>query len=171
MNRYTIYKVISFFLYLFAQSLIFNNIVLFGTAHSFIYIGFLLTLPIEIAVIPGMLIGFTMGLGIDAFSNTFGLHAAASVLLMYIRPMIISGLTPHGGYPLGAIPRPNILGLSWFASYALPLIFVHHLVIFFIEFGGFVMFWSVFLKILASMAYSFLLITVIQYMFITRVRK
>ena len=171
MNRYTIYKIISFFIYLLAQALIFNKIVLFGTAHSFIYIGFLLTLPIEIAVIPGMLIGLAMGLGIDAFSNTFGLHAAASVFFMYIRPMIISGLTPQGGYTLGAMPRPNILGLGWFSIYALPLILIHHLVVFYVEFGSFNLFWSTLLKALASTAYSFLLIVVIQYMFITRGRR
>ncbi|RLD24867.1 MAG: Rod shape-determining protein MreD [Bacteroidetes bacterium] len=171
MNRYTIYKIISFFLYLIAQALIFNKIVLFGTAYSFIYIGFLLTLPLEIAIIPGMLVGLALGLGVDAFSNTFGLHAAASVLLMYIRPKILSGLTPQGGYTLGAVPRPKILGLGWFTTYALPIIFVHHLVVFFIEFGGFDLFWSTLLKVLASTAYSFLVIVVIQYMFISNVRK
>ena len=60
MNRYTIYKIVSFFVYLLAQALIFNKVVLFGTAYSFIYIGFLLTLPIELAVIPGMLIGMSL---------------------------------------------------------------------------------------------------------------
>jgi hypothetical protein len=171
MNRYTIYKIISFFIYLLAQALIFNKIVLFGTAHSFIYIGFLLTLPLEIAIIPGMIIGLALGLGIDAFSNTFGLHAAASVLLMYIRPKILSGLTPQGGYAMNAIPRPNVIGLGWFSTYALPLIFIHHMVLFFVEFGGFDLFWSTLLKVLASTAYSFLLIVVIQYMFLSKGRK
>lgn len=171
MNRYTIYKIISFFIYLLAQALIFNKIVLFGTAHSFIYIGFLLTLPLEIAIIPGMVIGLALGLGIDAFSNTFGLHGAASVLLMYIRPKILSGLTPQGGYASNAIPRPNVLGLGWFSTYALPLIFIHHMVVFFVEFGGFDLFWSTLLKVLASTAYSFLLIIVLQYMFFSKSRK
>ncbi len=171
MNRYNLYKIISFFLYLLAQALIFNNIVLFGTAHSFIYIGFLLTLPLELAIMPGMIIGLGLGLGIDAFSNTFGLHAAASVLLMYIRPKIISGITPQGGYAVNMIPRPNIIGLAWFSTYALPLIFIHHLVLFFVEFGGFDLFWSTLLKVLASTAYSFILIVVIQYMFMGNSRK
>jgi hypothetical protein len=168
MNRYTIFKIISFFAYLLAQALIFNKVVLFGTAHSFIYIGFLLTLPIEIAIIPGMIIGLSLGLGIDAFSNTFGLHAAASVLIMYIRPKFISGLTPHGGYAISAIPKPSVLGIGWFTTYALPLIFVHHFVVFFVEFGGFELFWSTLLKIVASTAYSFVLIVVIQYTFVNR---
>jgi len=170
-NRYTIYKIVSFFVYLLAQALIFNKVVLFGTAYSFIYIGFLLTLPIELAVIPGMLIGMSLGLGVDAFTNTFGLHAAASVLIMYFRPMFLSGLTPQGGYPAGALPRPNILGLTWFATFALPLIFIHHAVIFFVEYGSFDLFWSTLLKVLASTGYSFVLIAVIQYLFITKIRK
>lgn len=171
MSRYTIIKILSFFVYLLAQVLIFNKFVLFGTAHSYVYIGFLLTLPIELATIPGMLIGMALGLGIDAFTNTFGLHAAASVLLMYLRPMMLSGLTPQGGYPSGALPRPNFLGWAWFLSYALPLIFVHHLVIFFVEFGDMSLFWPTLLKVIASTAYSFLLILLIQYLFMNSIRK
>ncbi len=171
MNRYVLYKLVSFFLYLFAQVLVFNKMVLFGTAHTFVYVAFLLTLPFELAVIPGMFIGLALGLGIDAFTNTFGLHAAASVLLMYIRPMLISGLAPQGGYQPGAVPGPGTMGLAWFTPYALVLIFVHHLVIFFIEFGGFDLFWGTLLKVVASMAYSYLLIVIIQYVFFTRDRK
>ena len=171
MNRYNLLKIISFFFYLLAQVLIFDKIVVFGTAHSYIYLGFLLTLPFEIAIIPGMLIGMALGLGVDAFSNTFGLHAAASVLLMYLRPMMISSLTPQGGYPAGVLPKPNILGLSWFTYYALPLIFIHQVVVFFVEFGGFTMFLQTSWKILASTFYSFLLIVIIQYMFRVTVRR
>jgi hypothetical protein len=112
-----------------------------------------------------------MGLGIDAFSNTFGLHAAASVFLMYLRPMMIRSLTPQGGYPAGVLPKPNILGLSWFTYYSLPLIFVHQVVLFFIEYGGVSMFLQTSWKILASTVYSFLLIVIIQYMFRTLTRR
>ena len=171
MNRYAIIKILSFFVYLLAQALIFNKFVLFGTAHSYIYIGFLLTLPIEIAAIPGMLIGLALGLGVDAFTDTFGLHAAASVLLMYARPILLSGLTPQGGYPSGALPKPTSLGLTWFLSFALPLIFIHQLVIFFVEYGDLSLFWPTLLKVLASTAYSFLLILVIQYLFKLGVRR
>ena len=171
MSRYSLLKILSFFIYLLAQALIFNKFVLFGTAHAYIYLGFLLTLPIEIAVIPGMLIGLAMGLGVDAFMNTFGLHASASVLLMYLRPRLLSGLTPQGGYPSGALPRPNFLGLTWFLSFALPLIFVHHLTVFFIEYGDWSLFWPTLVKALASTAYSFLLILLIQYLFMTSIRK
>jgi hypothetical protein len=171
MNRYTIIKIVSFFIYLLVQSLIFNNIILFGTVHSFIYLGFLLTLPIEMAIIPGMFIGLAMGLGIDAFSNTFGIHAAASLLLMYLRPVMLSGVRPQGGYPNGAIPRPNSLGLGWFATYGIPLLFIHHGVVFFIEYGGFSLFWPTLLKVFVSTIYSFLLIAIIQYLFVTKVKK
>lgn len=171
MSRYTLLKILSFFIYLLAQALIFNKFVLFGTAHAYVYVGFLLTLPIELATIPGMLIGLAMGLGVDSFMNTFGLHASASVLMMYIRPMMISGLTPQGGYPAGALPRPNNLGLTWFASFSLPLIFIHHLTVFFIEYGDMSLFWPTLVKALASTLYSFLLILLIQYLFMTSGRK
>jgi len=171
MNRYYLYKSISFFIYLFAQVLIFDKIVIFGTAHSIIYIAFLLTLPIELAIIPSMLIGFALGLGIDAFNNTFGIHAAASIILMYLRPTILSWLTPQGGYPTGVIPRPNIFGIGWFTSYALPLVFIHLLIVFYVEAGGFDLFWHTLLEVVASTIYSYLLIVIIQYTFFTKSRK
>ncbi len=171
MNRYTIFKIISFFIYVLAQALIFNKVVLFGTAYSFIYIGFLLTLPLELAVIPGMLIGLILGLGIDSFSNTFGLHASASVLLMYFRPILISWLTPQGGYPAGTSPRPSKIGFGWFTTFAIPLIFSHQMVIFFVEYGSFDLFGITLLKVIASTIYSFVLIVVIQYIFISRTRR
>ena len=171
MSRYSLLKILSFFVYLLAQALIFNKFVLFGTAHAYVYVGFLLTLPIELATIPGMLIGLALGLGVDSFMNTFGLHAAASVLLMYLRPRLLSGLTPQGGYPSGALPRPNYLGLSWFLSFALPLIFIHHLTVFFIEYGDWSLFWQIMVKSLASTGYSFLMILLFQYLFMTNIRK
>jgi hypothetical protein len=171
MSRYTLIKILSLFVYLLAQVLIFNKFVLFGTAHAYVYIGFLLTLPIEIATIPGMLIGLALGLGVDSFMNTFGLHAAASVLLMYMRPILLSGLTPQGGYPAGALPRPSFLGLTWFMSFALPLIFIHHLTVFFIEYGDMSLFWPTLVKALASTGYSFLLILLFQYLFLGSNRK
>jgi len=171
MNRYTVFKIISFFIYVLTQALIFNKVILFGTAYSFVYIGFLLTLPLELAVIPGMLIGIALGLGVDSFTNTFGLHASACVLFMYFRPIVVSWLTPQGGYLAGVTPRPNIMGLGWFTTFALPLIFIHQMVIFFVEYGGFDLLWSTLLKVLSSTVYSYVLIVVIQYIFVSRGKK
>lgn len=161
----------TFVAYILAQVLIFNKLVLFGNAFCFIYLGFLLTFPFELAVIPAMLIGLSTGLTVDIFTNTPGMHAAASVLVMYVRPRLLDLLTPQGGYPAGVIPKPSVMGFQWFASYALILIFLHQFVLFFIEYGGFEMFFRTFLKVISSSLFTFIMVLLVQYMFVFRKRR
>jgi hypothetical protein len=149
--------------YVLLQIFIVRNLVLFDVAFSFIYVAFLLLLPFELATITCMLLGFGTGLLIDAFYNTFGIHAAACVFIMYIRRYWINVLTPRGGYELGMAPGPHSMGLRWFITYALPLILVHHSILFFVEIGGFELFYYTLIKILSSALFTFVLITVIQY--------
>lgn len=171
MNRSMWTKILTFFAYILAQVLLFNKIVLFDTAFCFVYIGFLLTFPMELTVISGMLIGFATGLSIDMFTNTLGLHASASVLMMAVRPRLLSIMTPHGGYPANVLPRPQSMGLGWFSTYALILIFIHQLLLFFVEHGGFSMFWSTLTKAVSSTLFTFVMIVLVQYLFAPKSEK
>ena len=171
MNRNAFLKILTFFAYLAAQVLFFDKVVLFDYIFCFIYVGFLLTFPFELPVISAMLIGFATGLSVDVFTNTLGLNAGASVALMFIRPSISRVLTPHGGYPNNVSPRPNSMGLSWFASYAIILIFVHHFILFFVEQGGFEMFWRTLAKVVSSTIFTFLMVTIVQYLFAPKVDR
>ena len=47
MSRVNILHIVSFFLYLLYQVLILQNVVLFHTAFCFLYVGYLLVLPVE----------------------------------------------------------------------------------------------------------------------------
>ncbi|MFP4089146.1 MAG: Rod shape-determining protein MreD [Cyclobacteriaceae bacterium] len=163
MNRFVLPQVLNFIVYVLLQVFIVRNLVLFDVAFSFIYVAFLLLLPLELATITCMLLGFGAGLLIDMFYNTFGIHAAACVFIMYARRYWIDVLTPRGGYEIGMTPSPRSMGLRWFTTYALPLILVHHTIIFFVEIGGFELFYYTLIKVLASTLFSFVLITVIQY--------
>ena len=118
-----------------------------------------------------MLIGFATGLAVDVFSDTLGLNAGASVALMFIRPTVLRALTPHGGYPNNVMPRPGSMGLPWFASYALILIFGHHFILFFVEQGGFDMFWRTLAKVVSSTLFTFVMVTIVQYLFAAKVDK
>lgn len=165
MNRDSIIKIMSFFGYVLAQVLLFNKMVLFGKGFAFIYVGFLLTFPFELGVISAMFIGFVTGISIDVFSNTLGIHASASIVLMYVRPYFLKIFTPHGGYPLGAKPTPNFMGFNWFATYAIILIFIHHTWLFLVEAGGFQLFFYTLQKIIFSTFFTFSIVTLIQYLF------
>lgn len=165
MNRSVIINSISFVIYLFFQVVILKNSVLFGSAFCFLYIGYLLLLPVETNPLWLMIVGFGMGLFIDMFYDSVGIHAFANVAVMYLRNFWLTRVTPQGGYDNGAIPGIAADGLQWFMIYALPLVFVHHALLFFIEAGGFQYFGHTLVKIIFSTFYTMLVILIVQYLF------
>lgn len=169
-SRNIIYNVFVFLFYLLLQIFLFQNMVLFGTAFCFIYVGFILLLPIEISSILLLTFAFVSGLIVDLFYNSAGVNAAAAVLVAFIRPVWLSMITPRGGYEDVDIPALKTLGFSWFTTYMLPLIFIHHLSLFLIEAGEMINFWFVLNKAIFSTLYTFVILVIGQYLFYSRVR-
>jgi hypothetical protein len=166
MNRSIIINGISFVIYLFFQVLILKNASLFeGRAFCFLYIAYLLLLPVETNPLWLMFIGFGMGLFIDMFYDSAGIHASASVAVMYIRNFWLARVTPQGGYDSGAVPGIAADGVQWFLIYATPMVFIHHTLLFFIEVGGFQYFGFTLLKVIFSTLYTMIVILVVQYLF------
>jgi hypothetical protein len=165
MNRSVIINGISFVIYLFLQVLILKNSVLFGSAFCFLYIGYLLLLPVETNPLWLMFIGFGMGLFIDMFYDSVGIHASASVAVMFIRNLWLGRVTPQGGYDNGTVPSLAANGLQWFVVYATPMVFIHHALLFFIEAGGFQYFGFTLLKIIFSTLYTMIVMLIVQYLF------
>lgn len=166
MNRSTIIQAISFVLHLLFQVLILKNAVLFNSAFCFLYIGYLILLPVETNPLLLMFIGFGMGIFIDMFYDSVGLHALSCVLIMYLRNYWLARVTPQGGYDNGAIPGIASDGLQWFLIYSIPLIFVHHAVLFFTEAGGFHYFWFTIVNVIFSTLYTTVVILIVQYLFL-----
>jgi len=165
MSRVSILQVISFFVYLFYQVLILQNVVLFHAAFCFLYVVYLLLLPVETNPIALMAIGFTMGFAVDMFYESIGLHAFACVLVMYARNYWLNSLTPQGGYDSSSIPSMAYNGTQWFLIYVTPLVFLHHAFLFFLEAGGFGMFWFTLWKVVASTLFTILAILIAQLLF------
>lgn len=170
MSRGMIFQVIAFFIYLFYQVLILQNVVLFHTAFCFLYILYLLLLPVETNPLLLMGVGFLMGFAVDMFYESIGLHAFACVLIMYVRNYWLNSMTPQGGYDSNSTPSLALGGLQWFVIYSLPLVFLHHAVLFFMEAGGFRMFWFTLWKIITSTFFTMLVILIAQFLFPSRRR-
>jgi hypothetical protein len=149
-------------LFVALQVLLFRNVALFHFGFCFVYVATVLMLPFDTSVIPVMLTGFGVGLLVDIFYNTPGLHAAATVLMTYLRPFVIRLLMPPRGYEERNEPLLAEMGLSWVLTYTALLVFVHHLVVFFIEAAT----WSLWLptlgKVLASTVFTTVVITLLQ---------
>jgi hypothetical protein len=139
MNRNLLFQAIFFLLYLAIQVLLLKNVAFFHTGFILFYIAFLLFLPVETTPIALMAVGFLLGFLVDIFYDSLGVHASACVATAYVRNYWIAVLTPQGGYDAGSEPRLAGQGLQWFIVYLLPLLLIHHLVLFFAEAGGFTM--------------------------------
>ena len=106
-----------------------------------------------------------MGLTVDMFSNTLGMHAAASLVLGYIRPRIIKFISPRDGYESEANPNLSDMGPRWFISFTIIMVLLHHFTLFFIEAFSFSEFLSTFLRAFLSSCLTIVLIIISQYLF------
>ncbi|MEM9416733.1 MAG: hypothetical protein AAF963_00055 [Bacteroidota bacterium] len=124
-------------LYLTLQMAVARYMVLFHTAFCFVYVAFLLLLPRRQENLATLLfISFAVGLLVDMFYNSLGLHAFAAVLMVYSRSNLLPLILPTNSYEAAARPTLNRLGLRKFALFALPLIGIHHAALFLLDAGN-----------------------------------
>lgn len=168
MNRAGIFNIVYFFLYVIAQVLLFKRLILFdGTSFCFLYVAFILLLPVETNNLLLMLVGFVLGFTIDIFYDSLGIHALALVTVSYLRNYWLSTITPQGGYDANTSPA-LANGVQWFLVYTVPMVFVHLALLFFIEAGGFGMFWFTMLKIMASLVFTVGVMLMLQFFSVPR---
>lgn len=152
-----------FVFFVLLQVLILNNIQLSGYINPYLYIIFILWLPVESNKALVMGIAFLLGLSIDLFSNTIGMHASASVFLAFCRPYILQFMAPRDGYEGNQVPGIQQFGFSWFLSYAAICVLLHHLFLFFVETFSFSEFFSTIGRVLASSIFTLVLIILTQF--------
>ena len=157
--------IVSFFLYVLFQVLLLKNFILFDTAFCFLYVAFILLLPLEMGPLALMLVAFAVGFSVDLFYDSLGINAAASVFIGFLRPTWLNIVTPRGGYEEIVIPNLKTMDFGWFFTYSLPLIFVHHLILFFLEAGGFDLFFFTLSKVFFSTILTFFILVLTQYLF------
>lgn len=152
------------------QILFLKNLALFGVAFCFIYLLAILSLPINMRSFPLILISFGIGLLIDVFYDTLGLHAAAVTLLAFLRPYWLKAISPNGGYDDANNPTLSEMGIGWYISYSLPLVFVFSLMFFVADQWGTGGLFGVLNKSLFSTIFTVILAIIVQLLFFKRRR-
>lgn len=165
MSSLTPKNIIRFVLLVLLQVLILSNIQLHQLINPFIYFLFILLLPIGASRWLVLISSFILGLTVDIFSDTGGIHAAVCVLIGYIRPFIMSLISPHGGYDSNDVPGLGQMGLTWFLIYAVSLTLIWNIAYFFLEVFSLDGVFRTLLKIFISTIISLLLIFLHQYIF------
>ena len=148
-------------LYLFLQIIFMRNLVLFNYAFCFIYVAGILLLPADTNRMYLLLIGFATGFTVDVFSNTFGMHAAATVLIAYLRPFLIQYQMDAKGSERAEIGIRS-QGFGSFLGYIFRLILLHHTVLFLMEINSFDMILFTLLRVAASSLLTVILIVILE---------
>lgn len=152
-----------FILLILLQILLFNNIQFSGYVNPYVYIMFILLLPIEMPSWLLLLLSFATGILIDFFSGSVGMHTSATVLAGFVRPYVLRVISPRDGYEPGSEPSMLTYGFKWFFTYTLLIVLVHHTALFFLEVFRFADFFRTLLRVLLSTLFSVSFILLIEY--------
>jgi hypothetical protein len=154
-----------FLVLLLLQVLIVKNIHLGRYFIFFPYVLFIMLLPFSTNKPLVLLISFVYGLCIDLFYDTQGMHASACVFMGLARGFVLKLLSPREGYEENHKPTLSYMGTAWFISYALLLIFAHHMVLFYLEAFTFGEFFRTLLRVLCSTIATFGFVYMLQFLF------
>lgn len=152
-----------FILLILFQVLLFNNIQFSGYVNPYVYVMFILLLPVEISSWLLLLLSFATGLIMDFFSGSPGMHSSATVLAGFVRPYILRVISPRDGYEPGSDPSMLTYGFRWFLTYTLLIVLVHHTALFYLEVFRFADFFRTMLRVLLSSLFSITFILLIEY--------
>ena len=153
------------------QVLVLNNMNLGGYMNPYIYVLFILLLPANTNRSLLLIIAFFTGLTVDYFANTLGLHAAASVFIAYMRPGTLHLFFRNHEFVSGEEPGPSSIGVGGFFRYTIVLVFMHQLLLFYLEVLSFNHFFTTLYRVLLSTILSTFIILIAVLLFGKRKKK
>lgn len=164
MNK-TVSNIIRFVVLVVAQILIINHIRLGGYVHPYIYLIFVMLLPLNTPGWQLLLAGFGIGLVIDLFMGTLGMHAGATTMMAFCRPSIVRLVSGSMKMEMNREPHIDQLGFPWYLRYTFCMVLVHNFTYFMMEGFSFHLVGQALLRILISVPVSVFLIITIMYLF------
>ncbi len=134
-NNEILINTIRFLVLLLVQVILLNHINLFGYVNPYVYILFIIVFPFSANKSLLILLAFLLGLGIDIFGDSGGVHAAASAFIAYVRPAFLKisfGVSYE--YNMVKISK-SVIGER--LTYISLMVFTHHLILFSLEIFNF----------------------------------
>jgi len=169
--------IVQFILIMSVQVFLLNDIVIKSSVTllgipafiPLLYPLILLLLPVNTHHWLGMGLGFLVGITMDMFCNTPGMHAAACVLLCYVRPYLLNLFFQQNIKDLGeTVPSLFRMGFRSFLLYAAMSVLIHHFFFYIIQIWSFKNFFFILFKTLLSGVLSVLLMLLSQLLFAKR---
>ncbi|MEO6151433.1 MAG: rod shape-determining protein MreD [Mucilaginibacter sp.] len=127
-------NIVRFIVLVFIQVFLLKNIAVYDLSTPYLYILFVMLLPFQTPHLLLFPLAFLLGLSIDAFYDTPGLYAAATVLMAFVRVAFVSITVQKENFD-NTMPEPTIgsMGFRWFFTYATILTLFHHFFLFNLE--------------------------------------
>ena len=116
---------------IFIQIFILNNIQLSGYINPYYYLIFILYIPSKQSKAAILLLSFLMGFIIDVFSQSYGIHTFASVLIAYLKILWTSKIA--ASKDSDELIEINNLSISRFIILSCYFILMHHFTLFLLE--------------------------------------
>jgi len=161
--NYIVKNIIRFIILVLLQVTVFNNIQLSGFVNPYLYILFILLLPFETPPWLLLVLSFFMGISIDIFSSTIGIHASACVFMAFLRPFVLNYISVRDNYESDIEQGLYVYGFSWFFKYALILTLAHHSFLFIVEVFSFNNFGDTLVRIILSSIFTLVLVITSQF--------
>lgn len=139
------------------QVLLFNQLQLWGLCHPYIYILCLLMMPLTLPHSVDMIIGAALGIVMDIFCNSLGVHTAACILIMFIRPYLVGALV-NDRNRLTEQLTSRTLGMEAMVKYVIILVLIHHFTVFMLAAWSWNHFWFVLLETAISSLFTIAII-------------
>ena len=139
------------------QVLLFDQLQLWGVCHPYVYVLCLLMMPITLPHTVEMLIDAGVGLVMDVFCNSLGVHTASCILLMFIRPYLLGAFVNDTDRLNEQISLRSI-GMEALIKYVVILVVIHHLMVFTLAAWSWSHIWFVLIETLVSSLISCLIV-------------
>lgn len=167
MNR-KLQKILAFVGLILLQTLILNEVHLFGFVIPYAYIMFLVVIPPHANRIQTLVLAFILGLFIDMFENTGGIHATATLVTAYFRPQLLH-MTFGLSYDYQTLTIKHATFIKKL-TYVSLLVLIHHAVLFALEVFSFDL-WQMFLeKLVFTSIFSIIIIMLMMSLMKKRVK-
>ncbi|MBK0382767.1 rod shape-determining protein MreD [Pedobacter sp. SD-b] len=153
------------------QVFLLKNMVIYGLNVPYLYILFILLLPFETPNWLLFLLAFLIGISVDLFSDTLGLHATACVIMAFFRTVIIRVTVQEDNYDSDPEPTLGIMGFRWFFFYALILTLIHHFFLLNFEVFKFSEIPNILSRVLISSLFTLVLIFITELVFFRKKQR
>jgi rod shape-determining protein MreD len=161
-NSALLFNIARFILLLAAQVVVFNNINLFRYINPFPYVLFIILYPVNSNKTGLLVASFFLGLLVDMFCYSGGVHAAACLVLAFLRPYIFKfsfGLS----YEYQTVKLNDVLTPQRF-SFILVAVVLHHFILFLLETFQVSFIFEILLKTILSSIFTIVICIIIIYL-------